>query len=98
VIEVRGEAAAGLDLPPGVGLPLCDQGKAAENKRIFDRLHSHKKEIEGAIGSELSWQRLDDKRACRVACTPAGGGWESNESKWPEIQDAMIFQPRVHAS
>jgi hypothetical protein len=65
-------------------------GKAEENKRIFDRLHSRKAEIEGAFGGELSWERLDDKRGCRVAHTATAGGWKSDESKWPEIQDAMI--------
>ena len=47
-------------------------------------------EIERAFGGELSWQRLDAKRSCRVAHTIAVGGWRSDESKWPEVQDAMI--------
>jgi hypothetical protein len=65
-------------------------GMAAENKEIFDRLQKHKEEIEKAFGGELSWQRLDDKQACRVAYVVAGGGYRSEESRWPEIQDAMI--------
>jgi len=60
------------------------------NKRIFDRLHSQKKEVEGSFGGELSWQRLDDKRACRIVHTMTVGGYRSDESKWPEIQDPMI--------
>jgi predicted type IV restriction endonuclease len=66
----------------------ADQNEA--NKRIFDRLHSQKKEIEGAFGGELSWQRLDDKRGCRIAHITTVGGYKSDESRWPEIQDAMI--------
>jgi hypothetical protein len=66
----------------------ADQTEA--NKRIFDRLHNQKQEIEGAFGSELSWQRLNEKRACRIAHTIGLGGYKSEESKWPEIQDAMI--------
>ena len=38
----------------------------------------------------MSWQRLDGKRACRIAYTTTIGGYRSDESKWPEIQDAMI--------
>src|SRR5262249_33607523 len=64
--------------------------QAEPNKRIFDQLHSHKKEIEGAFGGELSWQRVDDKRACRIAHTITLGGWKTDESKWPTIQDTMI--------
>jgi hypothetical protein len=63
---------------------------AETNKRFFDWLLGHKDEIEDAFGGELAWQRLDQKRGCRVACNFALGGWRSDELKWPEIQDAMI--------
>jgi Domain of unknown function (DUF4268) len=62
----------------------------ATNKRLFDWLLDHKEEIERAFGSELSWQRLDQKQSCRVSSTVAIGGWKSDESKWPEVQEAMI--------
>jgi hypothetical protein len=65
-------------------------GKAAENKRIFDQLQAHKSEIEVTFGGELSWQRLDEKQACRIAHTMTDGGYRSEEAKWPEIHDAMI--------
>ena len=65
-------------------------GKAAENKEIFDRLHGHKEEIEKTFGGPLSWQRLDNKQACRIAHAMTAGGYRSDESKWPAIQDAMI--------
>jgi hypothetical protein len=64
-------------------------GKQAENKDIFDRLHKHKAEIEKAFGGELSWQRLNDKQGCRVACETTGG-YKSDEAQWPTLQDAMI--------
>jgi hypothetical protein len=64
--------------------------QAAANKDIFDRLHAQKSEIEGSFGGELSWQRLNDKRACRIAYTVPVGGYRSDESSWPAIQDAMI--------
>jgi hypothetical protein len=64
-------------------------GTAAENKDIFDRLHQHKAEIERDFGGPLSWQRLNDKQGCRIAYNVTGG-YRSDESKWPAIQDAMI--------
>lgn len=64
--------------------------EADANKKIFDWLLSHKSEIEQAFGAELSWQRLDAKRSCRIAYTTTIGGWKSEEQKFPEIQDAMI--------
>jgi len=62
----------------------------AENKDIYDRLHRNKDDIEKAFGGPLSWQRLDDKQGCRICYTVADGGYRSEESKWPAIQDAMI--------
>jgi hypothetical protein len=63
---------------------------ADANKRVFDRLHSHREQIESGFGGELSWQRLDAKQSCRIAHTVSNGGWRSDEANWPEVQDAMI--------
>lgn len=43
-----------------------DTGNKDENKVIFDKLFKQKEEIEVKLG-ELSWERLDNKRACRIA-------------------------------
>jgi hypothetical protein len=64
--------------------------EAEANKRIFDRLYSHKEQIESLFGGELSWQRLDAKQSCRIAHSVSIGGWRSDEAKWHEMQDAMI--------
>lgn len=37
------------------------------NKVLFDQLHSRHAEIEANLGETLSWERLDNKRACRIA-------------------------------
>jgi len=60
-----------------------------ENKEIFDSLVTKKAEIEKAFGMPLEWDRLDDKRACRIRYTLKLGGL-TDESKWQAIQDAMI--------
>ena len=67
-----------------------DRGKGAQaaNKAIFDQLHAHKEEVEKECG-DLHWQRLDDKRACRISIRLDLGGWK-NEDNWAEMQDAMI--------
>jgi hypothetical protein len=59
-------------------------------KRTFDQLLLHKAEIEAAFGAPLSWQRLDDKTACRIAYEITSGGYQSDETQWPVIQAEMI--------
>ncbi|MCP4536170.1 MAG: DUF4268 domain-containing protein [Chloroflexi bacterium] len=68
-----------------------DRGKdrESENKSIFDSLAESKDSIEAAVGESLDWQRLDNKRACRIKRNIALGGYR-DEPKWPEVQDAMI--------
>jgi hypothetical protein len=80
----QGEGAVELYIDRGP-----DEGDEA-NKQIFDQLQQHKGEIEAAFGESLSWQRLEGKRACRIAYTTTAGGYKSDEAKWPAIQDAMI--------
>jgi Domain of unknown function (DUF4268) len=68
-----------------------DRGRGAdeENLQVFDALHAVKDEIERVYGSPLEWQRLENRRACRIIDRIALGGYRDEEC-WPEIQEAMI--------
>ena len=68
-----------------------DRGKESkeENKRIFDKLNSHKKEIEEIFGEELQWQRLDDARASRIRKAYTYARLD-DKNKWDKLQDDMI--------
>jgi hypothetical protein len=44
-----------------------DCGDKAKNEQLFDGLFARKAEIEASLGFALSWERLDSRRACRVA-------------------------------
>jgi hypothetical protein len=68
-----------------------DRGKdsGVENKTMFDSLEKSKREIEEAYGGKLEWQRLDEKRACRIRDRFDNGGY-LDEAKWPETQEKMI--------
>lgn len=66
------------------------KGSKAENKQVFDMLGESKQQIGADFGGKLDWQRLDSKRACRIAWHLPAGGYRSDESEWPELQEQMI--------
>lgn len=67
-----------------------DRGDTAANKSLYDELASHKGEIEAAFGGELSWQRLEGRRACRIAYEMKAGGYREEEPSWQASHEEMI--------
>jgi hypothetical protein len=67
-----------------------DDGTGAFNKAVFDSLHSRKSEIEKAYGKALGWERLDDKRACRLFDDTVPCGLRSPRDQWRTAYDGMI--------
>ncbi len=68
-----------------------DKGKGAEQetKYIFDQLQQLQAQIDAAILHPVSWQRLDERRACRIRIT-LPGGFASPEEEWPAIQTQLV--------
>lgn len=62
-----------------------DQGDQEKNKTIFDVLKAREQEITANYGSPLEWERLDDKRASRIAIY-RDGVIESSDSELEEIR------------
>ncbi len=60
-----------------------------ENKSIYDYLYKTKDEIENAYGKELSWQRLDDKKMCRITFILNGVN-VFNVDDWPQMQQFLV--------
>jgi hypothetical protein len=54
-----------------------------ENKYLFDHLYKKKETIEQRFGGSLVWERLNDKKACRIQLTHAIDGY--NKDNWATI-------------
>jgi len=66
-----------------------DLGDLDENKALFDRLAKSRESSETEFGEKLEWERLDEKRASRVA-TYRQGSIEDDVATLEEIQAWMI--------
>ncbi|MCC6607149.1 MAG: DUF4268 domain-containing protein [Anaerolineae bacterium] len=56
-----------------------DSGYEEVNKHLFDLLYDQKSDIEAELGCELRWQRLNNRRASRIACILPGSITDSEE-------------------
>ena len=62
-----------------------DLGEGEKNKALFDWLYDQREEIHSKLGRELEWERLDGKRASRIAVY-RDGSINSNEEELTEIK------------
>lgn len=68
-----------------------DRGKGStdQNKAAFDQLYQSKGIIERDFGHPLSWQRLDNKQACRIHYA-MDGGYRDDESTWQTTIEQLV--------
>jgi hypothetical protein len=80
-----------------------DHGSADENKSLFDALNSSREIIERDFGEPLQWERMEDRRASRVAAYRPGS-IESDTQSLLEIRNwgidrllrfKKVFGPRL---
>lgn len=62
---------------------VLQKPEQADNKWLFDRLHSQRATIETAFGAKLEWLRLEDKKACRITFAKDFDGYD--RANWPEM-------------
>ena len=72
----------------------ASRSQKTENKEIFDLLYLRKEEIEGKFGEPLEWQRLDDKKACRIKFAKSFDGY--NKENWPAMIEWLCeYTPKL---
>lgn len=62
---------------------------ADENKQIYDKLYTNKETIENQFENELFWERLDDKKMCRISYVLNGVN-VFNKDDWTSMQEFLI--------
>ena len=78
-----------------------DQGDLEQNKRLFDWLVKDRKQAETEFGESMEWERLDDRRASRIAVYRSGSIESENlaEIRSWSIERLLklkkVFSPRL---
>lgn len=82
--------AAAFKLKGRFGVELyIDTGDKEKNEQFFERLYEQKEGIEQELGIVLSWERMDDARACRIAVYRVGS-IEAGEEEMNDLQEWAI--------
>jgi len=66
-----------------------DRGDAETNKKLFDKLAEDRERIEADLDARLDWERLDDRKASRIALYRPGS-IESDDATLLEIRSWAI--------
>lgn len=67
---------------------LIGKPNLAENKKIYDNLFSNKEAIEAAYGSQLTWERLEEKKSSRITDRMFDVDI-TNREDWDNIKDFL---------
>ncbi len=82
--------AAAFKLKGRFGVELyIDTGDKEKNKQFFDQLYEQKDSIERELDMALSWERLDNARACRIAISREGS-IDAGEEELNDLHDWAI--------
>ncbi len=65
-----------------------DKGNLELNKYIFDYIENNKAELEKNFTGEIIWERLDNKRACRIKAETNGNIYD--KESWDDMIQFMI--------
>lgn len=66
-----------------------DTKSKEENLELFEALSERKESIEDTFGEPLTWEPIEDKRACRIKKRVFDNGL-TDEDHWDETQEEMV--------
>ncbi len=68
---------------------MISRSVTEENKYIFDRLQQRSEQIEGVFGQSLVWERLDNKKSCRIKFQDDSFNAYEKET-WADITEFLV--------
>jgi len=74
-----------------VEIYLDPSSTPGENKRLFDSLFLRERKIQGDFGGPLEWERMDNRRACRIAVYRPGR-IQDDALQLEAVEDWMVQQ------
>ena len=73
-----------------VELTILLSGDKERSHELFDKLYAHKNEIETKYGGPLLWEKLENRKSCRIKSLPFEGYGMDEVDRWGELQDSLI--------
>lgn len=70
-----------------------DTGDEESGEALFDALAESRESVEPQLGAQLDWDRLDERRACRISWYFPESVRVLEEERWPELLDWLM--PRM---
>ena len=69
---------------------IYKKGEKEATKAIFEALHDRRQEIQEAVGENLDWDRLDNKKAARISLYYPDKIRVTDEERWPEAREWLV--------
>jgi hypothetical protein len=88
-----------------VELEIMLRGDKANSHKVFDALIKHKLKIEKELGTPIRWEKLPERKSCRIQTSPREPYGVKDNDKWAELQNTLIdklkrmekvFSPYIH--
>jgi len=70
-----------------------DVGDRDENKALFGHLYAQRGTVEGRTGEPLMWDRLDERKACRISRYRPSEATVRDRGVWPELNPWLVQAP-----
>ena len=73
-----------------VELEIMLRGDKIHSHQVFDELKKHEFKVEKELGIPIRWEKLPDRKSCRIQTSPRELYGVKDNDKWSELQNTLI--------